>query len=599
MTSVPLAEATGLALLHLIWQGAIIAGLLAATLALMRRSSANSRYLVSCAALLMLLAAGVTTAVRSYTPAVQPAVKSSGAPPILAASWHSDEAATPISVTIPRLTPTSALIAIRPYTPYIVLFWLAGVVVFTLRLLVSWRRTTALLHPSSVPTARELQTAVNQLAERLGIARAVRLIQSSAVEVPSVVGWMRPVILVPISSVTGLTTEQLEMVLAHELAHIRRHDFLVNALQSAAETLLFYHPAAWWISQQIRIERENCCDDLAVATCGDPIRYARALAQLEHLRTVPLPAVAANGGSLFDRVRRLVAARTADGDALGWPAAAALVGFAVIGLAAVPLLAVAKPDALKPPRAATPVVAPTPPVPPSPSVAPTPRVATTPGPSPAPMPFSHEFDVPTPPSFAIAPLAPLAPMPAGWGVTPGAIADGVAGALADVDFEVDVDHDEDPDEPEIGASGKLTVDELISLRIHGVTAEYIETMRRVFGESLSLKEVVSLRIQGVSPQYVEDMRALFGKDLTSRETIGLKTMGVTAEWLRTIRGAGVDVKTARDASSLRAMGVTAEFVKSLAEAGYTNLTTRDLVRMASSGINAQFIREMSKYKTKK
>src|SRR6185436_4431619 len=147
--------------------------------------------------------------------------------------------------------------------------------------------------------SRDLQHLVHTLSARLGITRAVRLVESAAVDVPSVVGWLRPAILLPISSLTGLTHQQLEMVLAHELAHIRRHDFLVNALQSVAETLLFYHPAAWWISRQIRIERENCCDDLAVATCGDAIQYARTLAQLEELRAVAAPAVAANGGSLF------------------------------------------------------------------------------------------------------------------------------------------------------------------------------------------------------------------------------------------------------------------------------------------------------------
>ena len=90
--------------------------------------------------------------------------------------------------------------------------------------------------------------------------------------------------LLPASALAGLSPQQLEAILAHELAHIRRHDYLVNLLQTLVETLLFYHPAVWWLSRRIRIERENCCDDLAVSLCGDPVAYAKALADLEELR---------------------------------------------------------------------------------------------------------------------------------------------------------------------------------------------------------------------------------------------------------------------------------------------------------------------------
>src|SRR5687768_2508429 len=118
---------------------------------------------------------------------------------------------------------------------------------------------------------------------------------------------MRPVILLPASALTGLTTSQLELILAHELAHVRRFDYLVNLLQTIVETLLFYHPAVWWVSGRIRLEREHCCDDAAVAACGDVLSYARALTELEGLRgAMPALAMAATGGSLTERVRRLV-----------------------------------------------------------------------------------------------------------------------------------------------------------------------------------------------------------------------------------------------------------------------------------------------------
>jgi hypothetical protein len=125
--------------------------------------------------------------------------------------------------------------------------------------------------------------------------------------VPCVIGWLKPVILMPPAALTGLTTLQLEMVLAHELSHIRRHDYLVNLLQVAVETLLFYHPAVRWISRDARRERELCCDDSAVHACGDALHYAHALTDLAALRRGELsPAMGITGGDLTLRVERLI-----------------------------------------------------------------------------------------------------------------------------------------------------------------------------------------------------------------------------------------------------------------------------------------------------
>jgi HEAT repeat protein len=141
--------------------------------------------------------------------------------------------------------------------------------------------------------------------------RPVLLLESALVRVPTVIGWLRPFILLPVGALTGLTTRQLEAIIAHELAHIRRHDYLINLLQAVVETLLFYHPAVWWVSRRIRQEREHCCDDLAVAVCGDPLIYARALLEMEQLRAAgPQLAMAANGGLLMNRIQRLVGAQT-------------------------------------------------------------------------------------------------------------------------------------------------------------------------------------------------------------------------------------------------------------------------------------------------
>src|SRR5258708_40140426 len=131
------------------------------------------------------------------------------------------------------------------------------------------------------------QRKLLRLARRVRCAGRVTLRVCEKVAAPSVVGWLRPVVLVPASALTGLTAAQLEALLLHELAHVRRHDYLVNLIQTGVETLLFYHPAVWWVSRRIRQERENCCDDLAAQLCGSAVAYPRALAAMEELRSVP------------------------------------------------------------------------------------------------------------------------------------------------------------------------------------------------------------------------------------------------------------------------------------------------------------------------
>jgi beta-lactamase regulating signal transducer with metallopeptidase domain len=190
----------------------------------------------------------------------------------------------------------------------VVALWLGGVLLLSARLasglLTTWRLAIA----DTRPVPESWRQALAHLVTRLRVSRPVRLAASALIHVPAVIGWWRPVILIPVSVLTGsgLTPLQLDALLAHELAHVRRHDYLVNLLQSAIETLLFYHPAVWWVSARVREEREHCCDDLAVAACGDARCYATALLAMEQLRAPPALALAASGGSLVGRVRRLL-----------------------------------------------------------------------------------------------------------------------------------------------------------------------------------------------------------------------------------------------------------------------------------------------------
>jgi beta-lactamase regulating signal transducer with metallopeptidase domain len=324
----PLVSALGWSLLHFLWQGAVVAVLVAAARAGLRNASAQARYLAGCASLLLLalLPAATFGWLRSVPPQVPtPAASHEDlAAPTTAASAHMpSDAAAPALAGAVDLQPwrQRAETLLRPALPWLVAGWLAGVLLLSLRLVGGW--SVALrLRRRAWPVGPDLLQTLARLQERLRVSRPVLLLHSAAVAVPTVVGMLRPAILLPLSALCGLSPAQLETILAHELAHVRRHDFLVNLLQSLVETLLFYHPAVWWVSSWVRIEREHCCDDVAVAACGDALCYAQALTDLEAWRGSLRPlAVAADGGVLLGRIRRLLGVPAPDAVPSAWPMA--------------------------------------------------------------------------------------------------------------------------------------------------------------------------------------------------------------------------------------------------------------------------------------
>jgi beta-lactamase regulating signal transducer with metallopeptidase domain len=346
----PAAQAIGWALLHFLWQGTLVALLTAITLVFLRRSAADVRYVVSAVALSVMLTLPAVTAVQVWRSSPDSPAMSAGPKAGTSGIGSVDLQVSPAagspfvgSAGLPwpeqsrrqaGQTGTAGLnIPLDPWLPVIVLAWLCGVVVLSLRLISGWLWVQRMKTHGTQPARDGWQVIAARLARRLHITRGVTLLESRHVDVPTVIGWIRPVILLPMTALSGLAPHQLEAILAHELAHIRRHDYLVNLLQTLVETLLFYHPAVWWLSRRIRVERENCCDDLAVSLCGDPFLYAQALADLEERRGGrPELALAATGGSLLQRVRRLLGAPTHEGRAPGWLAGSVsvLVMFGIV-----------------------------------------------------------------------------------------------------------------------------------------------------------------------------------------------------------------------------------------------------------------------------
>ena len=303
-TAIRMVETFG----HFLWQGLLIAGLAEVAALFLKRASANSRYLVHLLALLALACAPMATLAWLSEPASPVFL----APPIL------PETEAPLPLSAPPDVEVSISLGWRGYAPQLLGLYFVGVLLLLSRLAFAigggWK-----LRKKSLPVDDEtVLTALAHQAKRIGLWVTPAVAFCRKVVGPTVVGILRPTILLPISFTSGLTPEQVEMILAHELAHIRRYDHLVNLLQRIIESLLFFHPAVWWVSHRIRTEREQCCDDLVVARGAQPLAYAEALVKVASSQAVssevgplsPQSALPATGNrsQLSQRVLRLIGA---------------------------------------------------------------------------------------------------------------------------------------------------------------------------------------------------------------------------------------------------------------------------------------------------
>lgn len=403
-------NALGWTLIHFVWEGIFIAALFAISQGMLRRASANLRYLVGCGAMLLMLATPLAT--------------------LVGLAGQAAEGAGNMGAGATRGTNSADLF------PVLIGVWLAGVVLLSVWSAGGWVVAQRLRRQSRRLMSAEWQSRVAGLRVRVGVTRTVRVFQTALTGVPMVVGWLRPVILVPACALANLNILQLEALLAHELAHIRRRDYLVNLVQTAIETLLFYHPAVWWLGNRIRDERENCCDDIALAVCGSTFIYASALANLEESRAAGIRmAMAASNGSLLNRIRRLTRnPRHPPASAPGWLIALA-ISFGITMLLS-----------------------------------------------------------------GSVPRAPAKERP----IQGGGFVAGIAAA---------------------GYSG-IGVDEIIALKEHGVSPEYIMSIARSAVGKPSPQELIQLHDNGVNLEHIERARALGLESLPVVRLLQLKQSGV-------------------------------------------------------------------------
>ncbi len=289
----PIAGGIGWTLVYSLWEGALISVVFGAALVGFR--SPRARYAAACGAMLAMIACFTATLTWTMLAHAQ-------------ALWPSGRAAVPAwRVLATTTTPVQWQVRLAMVAPWLALFWIVGVSLMYAERIAGCVLARRLQRRGVCCASGYWQDEVARLSARLRISRPVKLLESCLTDVPMVLGHFRPLILMPVGLLAGIPPVQVEAALLHELAHIRRCDYLMNLLQRFTGGLFFYHPAVWWFSRVMRVECENCCDDLAVSISGDAYEYAAALGTLEQNRVNGrVPAMVATGGNLSKRIRRLL-----------------------------------------------------------------------------------------------------------------------------------------------------------------------------------------------------------------------------------------------------------------------------------------------------
>ena len=570
----------GWTLLHFIWQGAGLAALFAVATAVCR--NAPARYALAVSALVLMMVSPVITFTWLRVQS-NPAVRT-GAGGASTSAGTSTRNAIALSSS---LAPVAESRTVQPSAMlWLVEAWFLGVLLLSLRTAGGLFLIERMRRKEVQPVGGELYERCLALQRGMGLDRVIQYCECHGLDAPAVLGWFRPVVLLPVRALTGLSEQQIEAVIAHELAHIRRLDCFVNLFQIAAETLLFYHPAVWWVSQGIRAERENCCDDEAISLCGDAVNYARALTLMEEWRTAPRLMMAANRGPLAQRVLRVLAwdgarGRTRVGGlAAGFAclAGALLAGHAFLGVAHAALGADAS---QRQEQGSGSVIV----VRPEPAAAKerTAQAAKPSGTAAAKTPTNKNKDQQTASDDLNKKQSYLDAMEAA----------GFKNLTVDELMAMKIQGVTPEYVREIHELGlQPTPDELVGMRVQGITSEYVREMR-AFDSNLNIDELIGMKVQGVTSEYIREFHDL-GLQPSADDLMGLKVQGVTPGYVKEMRATGLKPNT-DELMGMKVQGITPEYVKSMQAAGFRDLDSDELIGAKVQGITPEFIEKARKH----
>lgn len=299
-------SALGWTLVHSVWQGTLIAIIAVGGFTVLNKRSASLRYNFGIILLSLQLLTSIVTFFyyQLITPVKNLANNSlnSLSTPVrnIPLNWQK------VDYNLSMATKIQIWLNMHIYE--LVICWLIGAAFLMLRFAAGWIYTERLRSSARIVMDKEWRVRFGVLTAKLNISQSVEFRQTTKILTPMVIGAFKPVVLIPFGFLTGFSTSQIEAILAHELAHIRRNDYLVNMLQSFVEVVFFFHPALWWISEKVRTEREHCCDDIALTVCNDKMSLAKALVKVAEWQSAPhlAMAFASKKPLLLNRISRVL-----------------------------------------------------------------------------------------------------------------------------------------------------------------------------------------------------------------------------------------------------------------------------------------------------